>query len=100
MPKPPDFYAIGTTGASVAVPIVVESSGKEGDTFARLYVNGTLYDWREAGKGHGRGYNLLALEPTSGEVLDWQVFDTHRDDTANSAMLTWVEGLADCRTCL
>lgn len=93
LPPPPDSYPIGSTGMKSPVLMMAESSGQPGDIFARLHVNADLYDWDSETKRLGRGYNLLALEPINGTLLDLQVFDTHGDVNENDRMLAWVEKL-------
>jgi len=93
VPPPPDSYPIGTTGIESPVLIMAESSGQPGDTFARFHVNADLYGSNGEAKRLGRGYNLLAVEPINGTLLDLQFFDTHGDVNENEQMLAWVEKL-------
>ncbi len=87
--------SIGTTGVLSPVPIVAESSGSEGRSFAAIYVDDSTYSWYRAGKGYARGYNMVALDPSTGQLLGWEAFDTCIDPGESDRMLAWVEGLPD-----
>lgn len=97
-PRPPpnaDRLEIGKTGTLSPVPIVAESSTHEAARFAQIFVDGELYSWFAAARGYARGYNLVAVDPHSGGVVDWAVFDTHGDPDAASAMAAFIGTLAE-----
>ena len=94
LPPAVGSYPIGTTTVESPVSIVVQSAGHDGEnSHARFYIDGILRDRNQAGGGYGRGYNLLALDPISGEMLDWQVFDTHQSRMENYRLAAWVGNL-------
>jgi hypothetical protein len=80
-------WPVGTTQAESPVSILVRSAGEETGDFAHVYVNGI-----DLAAG-GRGYNLVALEPTSGKLLATAAFDTHGDPSAGSELAAWVASL-------
>ncbi len=92
--RPGESMEIGETGAVSPVSILAESSTHEAAGFADIFVDGELYSWFAAAKGYGRGYNLVAVDPLSGDVVDWAVFDTHDDPGAARALETFIDGLA------
>jgi hypothetical protein len=77
------------TLAGVIAPaeITVQSAGKEVGDFGHIYVDGVDRS------PNRRGYNLVALDPTSGAVLAAANFDTHLDDAASSRLVDFVEHL-------
>lgn len=72
----PPNYAIGTTGATSPVDIVVNSG-----EFGSIQVNG-----REVSP-LGRGYNVVVIDPRDGSVKSAKAFNT-TDDRAQSRALT------------
>ena len=62
---------IGQTEATVPVDLQVVSAGMETGNEGSIHVNG-----RQRAVNR-RGYNLVAIDPTSGEVLWSDLFDTH-----------------------
>jgi hypothetical protein len=80
----PTATPIGNTGVNLApaVAILAQSAGEEVGDFAHIWINGVEYanarsgEPDRAGSGlDGRGYNLVALQP-SGEILASATFDT------------------------
>ncbi len=70
-------YAIGTTGISSPVNILVKSAGEEVGDFGHIYVDGVNVSQDE------RGYNMVVLDPVSGQVEETGHFDTflHQDES-------------------
>ncbi|NPV07158.1 MAG: hypothetical protein HPY83_04235 [Anaerolineae bacterium] len=83
----PAVRAIGNTGVQAPVDLYVRSAGEEFGDFGRVYVGG-----REASP-NGRGYNLVALDAVSGEIISRRSFDTHADPQASSEMSAYLESL-------
>ena len=81
---------IGNTGVNSPVDIVVRSAGKDVGDFGHIYVNGVNQSPNQ------RGYNLVALDPSTGDLLAVAVFDTHDPITAPEAsaeMAAWINAL-------
>ncbi len=79
--------AIGQTGVVSPVNIVARSAGKDVGDFGHLYVDGV-----DAGP-NARGYNLVAIDPATGQVKDAISFDTHDPRQApatSAAMAAWL----------
>jgi hypothetical protein len=69
---------------------VVRSAGKQTGDFGRMYVDGVDVS------PNLRGYNLAALDPSSGELMEAVHFDTHDPrmaPAASAAMAAWIEAL-------
>ncbi len=79
--------ARGTTNASSAVALVVQSAGQEVGDFAHIYVNGVDVSPNE------RGYNVVVLAPDGN--LRSGAFDTHLDPTASQRMAEFIAGAAE-----
>ncbi|MFN2167351.1 MAG: hypothetical protein ACK2U9_13935, partial [Anaerolineae bacterium] len=71
---------IGRTGVESPVNLVVQSAGQEVGDFGLIYVDGLNESPNE------RGYNIVVLNPESGEVEAKAAFDTHMDDGASQAL--------------
>ena len=72
--------------------IVARSAGKDVGDFGHIYVNG------EDVSPNQRGYNLVAIEPAAGRVLDAANFDTHdphQAPEASAAMAAWINALPE-----
>jgi hypothetical protein len=69
--------------------LLVRSAGEETGDFGHIYVNGVDVS------PNTRGYNLAALNPLDGRVLDRAAFDTHADPAASTALAAWVDALPD-----
>lgn len=81
---------IGDTGVASPVSIVVRSAGKDTGDFGHVYVEGVDHSPNQ------RGYNLVAIEPATGRVIDAVVFDTHDPFSApqaSAALAAWVSAL-------
>ncbi len=87
---PPAPRSIGGTGVVSPVDIVVRSAGKDTGDFGHIYVAGVDHSPNQ------RGYNLVAIEPATGQVLDAAVFDTHDPFLApqpSADLAAWVAAL-------
>jgi len=83
-------HDIGATGVVSPVSIVVRSAGKDTGDFGHIYVDGVEHSPNQ------RGYNLVAIEPATGRVLDAAVFDTHDPYLApqpSADLAAWVAAL-------
>ncbi len=81
---------IGNTGVTSPVSIVVRSAGKDTGDFGHIYIDGVDHSPNQ------RGYNLVAIEPATGRVIDAAVFDTHDPYTApqpSAALAAWIQAL-------
>jgi len=78
---------IGATGAQAPVDLRVESAGLAAGNLARIVVDG-----RSVARDR-RGYNLVALDPTSGRVLLSAAFDTFADDGASARLAKAIDDL-------
>jgi hypothetical protein len=78
---------IGETGVDSPANLTVESAGMEVGNLARIFVDGVDRS------PHGRGYNLVAIDPASGEVLRAESFDTHLDENASQQLAVFLEAL-------
>ena len=90
LPLDRDAALIGGTGVLSPAHIVARSAGKEVGDFGHLYVNGVDVSPNQ------RGYNLAAIDPTTGQVLNSANFDTHdprQAPEASAFMAAWIEAL-------
>ena len=79
-------HKLGSTGVTVPLDVVVQSSGQPYGDQASIRVGiGELAPNR-------RGYNLVALEPWGG-IQARATFDTSGDPAASGALARWVEAL-------
>jgi hypothetical protein len=83
-PRPP----IGRTGAVAPVDLHVVSGGLGSGNQASILVNGL-----EQARNR-RGYNVVAIEPLTGDVLWADVFDTHASTLESRRLADAVAGLA------
>jgi hypothetical protein len=81
-------HKLGSTGVTVPVDVVVQSSGQPYGDKASIRVG-----IRELAP-NSRGYNLAAVAP-SGAVEDPVSFDTFGVPAASAALAAWVDGLPD-----
>jgi hypothetical protein len=82
-PESAERHAIGKTGGATPVDLHVASAGASlGDAAARasILVNGA--EWAP----NHRGYNLVAIQATTGDVLWSDVFDTHRSEVESQRL--------------
>jgi hypothetical protein len=76
--------AIGTTGTSSPVNLVVQSAGQEVGDFGLVYVNGKQVSPNQ------RGYNVVIVDPETGAVRATTSFDTHLDPGASQALAAFL----------
>ena len=72
--------AIGETGLTSPVNLVVRSAGLEVGNFGHIYVDGEDISPNE------RGYNIALLHPQTGDVIQTASFDTHLDPEGSQAL--------------
>ena len=82
-----EALAIGNTGVRSPADIAIQSAGWDAGDLGHIYVDGV--DQSPA----GRGYNLVALDPETGQVLDRAAFDTHADIQASDRLVAFIEAL-------
>ncbi|MCO6450009.1 MAG: hypothetical protein J5I90_04400, partial [Caldilineales bacterium] len=63
--------AIGSTGSESPANLVLRSAGKDTGDFGHIFVNGVDVSPNQ------RGYNLAAIDPSTGALIDAAIFDTH-----------------------
>lgn len=78
---------IGQTAVESPVNLAIESAGQEVGDLSHIYVNGQDFSPNE------RGYNLVVLDPESGEVWQQAAFDTHLDEEASQSMAAFLAGV-------
>lgn len=76
--------SIGQTGLDAPANLVVQSAGQEVGDFGHIYIDGRDLSL------NGRGYNIVVLDPGSGEVVSRVTFDTHLDAEASRAMAAFL----------
>jgi len=81
--------AIGQTGVESPVNLAVYSAGQEVGNLGHIYVDG-----RDAAPNE-RGYNVVVLDPQSGEVVQAAAFDTHLDEGASRALAAFLGGVPE-----
>ncbi len=72
------------------------SAGASAGFFAEFLKDGTSFYYRTGGAGGGRGFNVAAIDPCTGELLQVQNFDTwgtSGSGTAMNAMIAFLNGL-------
>ena len=87
-----DDALVGATRVRSPLHIVARSAGKDVGDFGHLYVNGQEVSPNQ------RGYNLVAIDPLAGRVLEAARFDTHdprQAPQASAAMAAWIGTLPD-----
>jgi hypothetical protein len=80
----PGDFAVGTTGVWSPVDITVQSAMDS----ARITVGEEDVSWER------RGYNIAAVDPSSGEVLDVRGFDTYANEHESRNMAAFLDGLS------
>ncbi len=80
----PPQYAIGKTGANSPLDIEVKAGA-----LASIKVNG-----RETAR-QTRGYNIVALDPKSGALIESRAFDTVDDRVGSRALTAFIEKIPD-----
>jgi hypothetical protein len=89
----PGQAMIGATDVQSPVDIELNSGGAAGD-FAFMTVTDPDGVTTDVSAGR-RGYNLAAVDPQSGNVLDMQGFDTYANAFEADRMAQFIEGLDD-----
>jgi hypothetical protein len=79
----PGDFAVGATGVWSPVDITVQSAMDS----ARITIGEEDVSWER------RGYNIAAVDPASGEVLDVQGFDTYANEHESRNMAAFVQEL-------
>ncbi len=87
----PGQARIGSTGVQAPVDIEINSGGAVGD-FAFMTVAAPDGATTDVSAGR-RGYNLVAIDPRSGRVLDVRGFDTYANAFEADRMAQFIEGL-------
>ena len=85
------LYAIGVTGVSSPVSIVVRSAGSEVGDFAHIFVNGV-----DAAQNL-RGYNIVVVDPQTGAVESSTVFDTFGSAAESTRLAQFVSRIPNGR---
>ena len=80
---------LGRTNIRIPVNILARSAGEEVGDFGHIYLNG----WNVSLEG--TGYNMVAIDPGTGSILDRQTFNTFESEAASRALADWVGGLSD-----
>jgi len=80
-------YTIGSTGIASPVDITVIAAGFYAGNFGRVYVAGHNY------MPDGRGYHLVAINPTNGQVEQIGSFDTFADPLESARLAAFVARL-------
>lgn len=80
---------LGQSNISVPVSILAKSAGHEIGNFGHIYLNGRNVSLQ------GIGYNMVALDPKTGSILDRRTFNTFSVGRASRDMADWIEALPD-----
>jgi hypothetical protein len=81
------LYAVGDTGVTSPVSILVKSAGEEVGDFGHIYVDG-----QDVSPGE-RGYNVVALDAVTGEVELRGHFDTFASEEDSSRLADFIAGI-------
>jgi hypothetical protein len=84
-------YGVGHTGVTSPVSILVKSAGEEVGDFGHIYVDGHNVSPDE------RGYNVVVLDPLSGEVEGTGHFDTFASEEESARMAEFLAEVPDGR---
>jgi hypothetical protein len=84
-------YAIGGTGVTSPVNILVKSAGEEVGDFGHIYVDGHNVSPDE------RGYNVVVLDPVSGAMEGRGHFDTFANEEESARLAEFVEAIPEGR---
>ena len=84
-------YAIGETGVSVPVNVLVKSAGEEVGDFGHIYVDGRNVSPDE------RGYNVAVLDPMTGMVEETGHFDTFASGEESTRLAEFLLAIPDGR---
>ncbi len=80
-------FAVGTTGVSSPVSIVVRSAGSEIGDFAHIYVNGVDAAPNQI------GYNLVVLDARTGMVEKSAAFNTFASEAESARLAQFIAGI-------
>jgi hypothetical protein len=80
-------YAIGTTGTTSPVSLVVRSAGSEVGDFAHIYVDGV------DAAADTRGYNIVVVDPGTGAVEGSEAFDTFASPAESARLAQYISGI-------
>ncbi len=83
---------VGETGAISPLHIVARSAGKDVGDFGHIFIDGVDVS------PNRRGYNLAAIDPAAGRLLDVAHFDTHdplQAPAASAEMAAWINALPE-----
>ena len=80
---------LGQSNISVPVNILTKSAGHEIGNFGHIYLNGKNVSLE------GTGYNMVALDPETGSILDRQTFNTFSIGRASRDMADWIDALPE-----
>jgi hypothetical protein len=82
------LYAVGDTGVTSPVNILVKSAGEEVGDFGHIYVDG-----QDVSPGE-RGYNVVALDAVTGKVELIGHFDTFASEEESSRLADFIAGIS------
>ena len=80
---------LGQSNISVPVSILAKSAGHEVGNFGHIYLNGRNVSLQ------GIGYNMVALDPKTGSILDRRTFNTFSVGRASRDLADWVDALPE-----
>ena len=88
---PPPFLSskIGAHGIISPVSIVVRSAGEQQGAFGHIYVNGIEES------PNARGYNLVVIDPQSGNIDARAIFDTFASEEESARMVEFIAQIPD-----
>ncbi len=84
-------YAVGDTGVTSPVNILVKSAGEEVGDFGHIYVDGRNVSPDE------RGYNVVVLDPATGDVEGRGQFDTFASEEEAARLAEFLGGVPEGR---
>ena len=83
--KHPDLYSSESPLYSdtlrydgLACIVLVTSAGFDAGNFAKIEVNGEQVKLKKNASNHYRGLHIVVVDPSSGSVVEAQVFDTYK----------------------
>lgn len=82
-------YTVGETGVMAPVNILVKSAGEEVGDFGHIYVDG-----RDLSPG-GRGYNIVVLDPLSGQEEGRGHFDTFASEEESHLLADFIAAIPE-----
>jgi hypothetical protein len=84
-------YAVGDTGVTSPVNILVKSAGEEVGDFGHIYVDGRNVSPDQ------RGYNVVVLDPMTGAVEETGQFDTFASEEESARLAEFLAGIPQGR---